>query len=85
MRMKNHVTIRSASSQSGVHAACERCRRLVMNPAMLEPGQEVVLMSFPGRFRVIAVDGDVVTIENDIGVRKTVLEQSVRVMPPRQS
>lgn len=52
---------------------------------MLEPGQEVVLMSFPGRFRVISVDGDVVTIENEIGVRKTVLEQTVRVMPPRQT
>jgi hypothetical protein len=52
---------------------------------MLEVGQEVVLMSFPGRFRVIAVEGNVITIENDIGVRKTVLEQSVRVMPPKGS
>jgi hypothetical protein len=52
---------------------------------MLEVGQEVVLMSFPGRFRVIAVDGNVITIENDIGVRKTVLEQSVRLMPPKTS
>jgi hypothetical protein len=42
-------------------------------------------MSFPGRFRVIAVDGNVITIENDIGVRKTVLEQSVRVMPAKAS
>ena len=51
---------------------------------MLQVGQEVVLMSFPGRFRVIAVDGNVIVIENDIGVRKTVLQQSVRVMPPKQ-
>lgn len=52
---------------------------------MLEVGQEVVLMSFPGRFRVIAVEGNVITIENDIGVRKTVLEQTVRLMPPKAS
>jgi hypothetical protein len=51
---------------------------------MLEVGQEVVLMSFPGRFRVVAVNGDVITIENAIGVRKTVLQQSVRVMPPKK-
>lgn len=50
---------------------------------MLEVGQEVVLMSFPGRFRVIEVDGNVITIENDLGVRKRVFEQSVRVMPPK--
>jgi hypothetical protein len=52
---------------------------------MLQVGQEVVLMSFPGRFRVIAVDGDVISIENDIGLRKTVLQQSVRVMPPKEA
>lgn len=51
----------------------------------MEVGQEVVLMSFPGRFRVVAVDGNVLTIENAIGVRKTVLQQSVRVMPPKDS
>jgi hypothetical protein len=45
-------------------------------------GQEVVLMSFPGRFRVVAVEGDVLTIENDVGIRKQVLAQAVRVMPP---
>ena len=51
---------------------------------MLEVGQEVVLMSFPGRFRVVEVDGHVITIENDLGVRKQVLDQAVRVMPPRR-
>jgi hypothetical protein len=51
---------------------------------MLEVGQEVVLMSFPGRFRVIEVDGEVLTIENDLGIRKRVLEHSVRVMPPKE-
>ena len=51
---------------------------------MLEVGQEVVLMSFPGRFRVVEVEGNVITIENDLGVRKKVLDQAVRVMPPRQ-
>ena len=49
---------------------------------MLQVGDEVVLMSFPGRFRVVAVDGRVVTIENATGIRKEVLEQAVRVMPP---
>ena len=49
---------------------------------MLEVGQEVVLMSFPGRFRVLEVEGHVITIENDRGMRKKVLDQAVRVMPP---
>jgi len=49
---------------------------------MLEVGQEVVLMSFPGRFRVLEVEGHVITIENDLGMRKKVLDQAVRVMPP---
>ena len=52
---------------------------------MLQVGQEVVLMSFPGRFRVVAVDGEVLTIENDTGIRKKVLAQAVRVMPPKAS
>ena len=29
-------------------------------------------MSFPGRFRVVEVDGDVITIENDAGITKKV-------------
>jgi hypothetical protein len=52
---------------------------------MLEVGQEVVLMSFPGRFRVVEVDGEVLTIENDTGIRKQVLSRAVRVMAPKAS
>jgi hypothetical protein len=52
---------------------------------MLEVGQEVVLMSFPGRFRVVEVDGEVLTIENDTGIRKQVLARAVRVMAPKAS
>ena len=52
---------------------------------MLEVGQEVVLMSFPGRFRVVEADGEVLTIENDTGIRKQVLTSAVRVMPPKAS
>lgn len=50
---------------------------------MLEVGQEVVIMSLPGRFRIVEIDGDVLTIENDAGVRKKVLQRAVRVLPPR--
>ena len=52
---------------------------------MIQVGQEVVLMSFPGRFRVVEVDGNVLTIENDTGIRKQVLAQAVRVMPAKAS
>jgi hypothetical protein len=52
---------------------------------MPQVGQEVVLMSFPGRFRVVEVDGEVLTIENDVGIRKRVLAQAVRVMPAKAS
>jgi hypothetical protein len=75
----------------GAHGrAMARCR-LRMSPgvgmrlAMLQVGQEVVLMSFPGRFRIVEVDGDVITIENDAGIRKKVLSQAVRVMAPKSS
>lgn len=47
---------------------------------MVQVGEEVVVMSAPGRFRVIAVDGAVLTLENAEGVRKTVLESSVRTL-----
>jgi hypothetical protein len=56
-----------------------------MQNAMLQVGQEVVLMSFPGRFRIVAVEGEVLTIENDSGIRKKVLAQAVRVMPAKAS
>lgn len=49
---------------------------------MPQVGEEVVLMSFPGRFRVVEVDGEVLTIDNGAGIRKKVLAQAVRVMPP---
>lgn len=47
---------------------------------MVQIGDEVVIMSAPGRFRVIAVDGSVVTIENAGGIRKLVLDSSVRTV-----
>jgi hypothetical protein len=50
---------------------------------MLQVGQEVVLMSMPGRFRIVEVSDDVITIENQLGIRKTVAERAVRVLPPR--
>ena len=43
-------------------------------------GDEVVVMSATGRFRIIAIDGPVVTIENANGVRKFVLQTSVRTV-----
>ena len=45
---------------------------------MVQVGDDVVIMSAPGRFKVIAIDGAVVTIENAEGVRKVVLDSSVR-------
>ncbi len=51
---------------------------------MVRIGDEVVVMTAPGRFRVVAVNGVVVTIENAEGVRKTVLEQSVRTLERRK-
>lgn len=48
---------------------------------LYEVGQEVLLMSIPGRFRIVEIDGRVLTIENDTGVRKRVLEQAVRLAP----
>ncbi len=50
---------------------------------MIRIGDEVVIMSAAGRFKVVAIDGPLVTIENAEGVRKTVLTQSVRTVPPR--
>jgi preprotein translocase subunit YajC len=47
---------------------------------MLQIGDEVVVMSAPGVFRVIAIDGQTVTIESAEGVRKLVLEASVRTI-----
>jgi hypothetical protein len=51
---------------------------------MYHVGDEVVLMSFPGRFRIVAIEGQVLMLENDAGVQKRVLSSSVRVVHPRQ-
>lgn len=51
---------------------------------MVQVGDDVVVMSAPGRFKVVAIDGAVVTIENTQGVRKTVLEPSVRTVDKRE-
>jgi len=48
---------------------------------LYQVGQEVVLMSLPGRFRIVEVVGEIITIENATGVRKRVMEQAVRPVP----
>lgn len=45
---------------------------------MYRVGDEVIVMSAPGYFRIVAIDGNVLTIENAHGVRKQVLVQAVR-------
>ena len=50
---------------------------------MVHVGDEVVVMSAAGRFTVVAIEGAVLTIENAQGVRKTVLEPSVRTVEKR--
>ncbi len=45
---------------------------------MLQIGDEVIIMSAPGHFTVVGIDGDVLTIENDVGLRKQVFVQAVR-------
>jgi hypothetical protein len=52
---------------------------------MYEIGDEVVLMSAPGRFRIVAVDGPLLTVESESGVRKRVLVQAVRTVSPRKA
>ncbi len=39
-------------------------------------------MSAPGRFRIVEVDGELITIENEAGIRRKVLEQAVRIAAP---
>lgn len=48
-------------------------------------GDQVVTMSAPGRFTIVAIDGPVLTIENKEGVRKTVHVTNVRIMPRKDS
>lgn len=50
---------------------------------MIEVGQEVVLMSAPGRFRIVEVDRQYVVIEDAEGRRRKVTAAAVRVVPPR--
>jgi len=52
---------------------------------MIQVGDAVVVMSAPGVFTVVNVDGAVVTLENAAGVRKTVLDTSVRTLPRKQA
>lgn len=47
---------------------------------MVQVGDDVIIMSAAGRFKVIAIDGSVVTIENAEGIRKSVLEATLRVL-----
>ena len=51
---------------------------------MYQIGDEVMVMSTPGTFRIVAIDGLVLTIENAQGLRKDVFEQAVRkrIPPP---
>lgn len=44
-------------------------------------GDEVVIMSSPGRFTIVAIDGPALTLENRDGVQKTVHVTNVRTMP----
>jgi hypothetical protein len=46
--------------------------------SMLEVGDTVITMGAVGRFKVIAVAGPLLTIENADGIRKTVLEGNLR-------
>jgi hypothetical protein len=43
-------------------------------------GEEVVTMSAPGRFTIVAIDGPLLTLENREGVRKTVHVTNVRTV-----
>ncbi|MBI4514872.1 MAG: hypothetical protein HY699_03530 [Deltaproteobacteria bacterium] len=45
---------------------------------MLRIGDSVVVMSAPGIFTVVALNGNVATIENAAGIQKVVLIQAVR-------
>ncbi len=49
---------------------------------MFKVGEDVITMAAPGRFRVVSVAGDQVTIESVDGVRKTVLAWNLRPIGP---
>ena len=46
-------------------------------------GDEVVIMSAPGRFTIVAIKGPVLTLEDKDGVRKMVNVTNVRTMEKR--
>lgn len=52
---------------------------------MVKVGDEVILMSAPGRFRVTAVEGDALRITNDRGVQKLVRSTNVRTVEPQST
>jgi len=52
---------------------------------MLEIGQEVVIMSAPGRFRILEIHGETLTIENEQGLKKQVPPRAARPVPSRDS
>ena len=52
---------------------------------MLQIGQEVVLMSAAGRFKIVAIDGDLIVIENDLGIQRKVRQEAVRTVAPREA
>lgn len=45
---------------------------------MLTVGDTVVTMSYPGVFTIVAIDDDVVTIRDDAGITRVVLQANVR-------
>ncbi len=51
---------------------------------MLQVGDEVIVMSAAGHFHIVAVDGEILTIENDAGLRKQVHFAAVRRRPVKE-
>lgn len=46
-------------------------------------GDIVITMGAPGRFKIVAMDRDAVTIENEEGVRRIVRDVNLRTLPHR--
>lgn len=51
----------------------------------LQVGDQVVLMSDVGRFRVVAIDGRRISIESVAGLRRTVIDSALRRVEPNRS
>jgi len=47
----------------------------------IDVGSDVLIMSAPGRHRVVARNGQRLTIESASGTRKIVMEPAVRLVP----